>query len=118
LTYISSEGYSEADFRHGPIAIVQSGYPIMLIAPNGAMLQGMHDLLDKLKEKSAECLVVSNDKQLESLGQQFLPIPDVPEWLSPIVSVVPGQIFAMQQALVRGYEVDRPRGLSKVTVTK
>lgn len=118
LAYIASEGYSEADFRHGPIAIVQSGFPTMVVAPRGAVMPKMRDLLEKLGNKSAERLVITNDESLAKLAHRLIRIPDMPEWLSPIVSVVPGQLFAMQQALIRGYAVDNPRGLSKVTVTE
>ena len=118
LTYISSEGYSEADFRHGPIAVVNSGFPVMLVAPQGKVFPQMADMLVKLKSLKAETLIISNDADLLSQATKPLPIPTVPEWLSPIVSVIPGQVFAMQQAMARGYEVDKPRGLSKVTITQ
>ena len=71
-----------------------------------------------LRERGAETLLISNDDGLLRTGKQALPIPVAPEWLSPIVSVIPGQIYAMRQALARGYEVDKPRGLSKVTITE
>lgn len=118
LTYISSEGYSEADFRHGPIAVVNNGLPVMLVAPKGKVFSQMSDMLDKLIERKAEMLIISNDNDLLQKGTQQLPIPTVPEWLSPIVSVIPGQVFAMQQAIARNLEVDKPRGLSKVTITQ
>ncbi len=118
LTYISSEGYSEADFRHGPIAVVNNGFPVMLVAPQGKVFPQMADMIDKLGESNAETLIISNDAELLKRGTKPLPIPDVPEWLSPIISVIPGQVFAMQQAIARGYEVDKPRGLSKVTITQ
>jgi len=118
LAYIIGEGYSEADFRHGPIATVGLGFPVIAVAPNGRTHPKMHDLLTKLDEKAAETLVISNDTALLQLGTKAMAIPAVPEWISPVVAVVPGQVFAMQQALVRGYAVDKPRGLSKVTVTQ
>ncbi len=119
LCYIVSNGYSEADFRHGPIATVQQGFPVMLIAPRGQFLPHMTDLLEKLNERGAECLLITNEESLVEGAHKHMALPaDVPEWLSPVVSVIPGQVFAMQQALSRGYEVDRPRGLTKVTVTE
>lgn len=118
LTYIASEGYSEADFRHGPIAAIDRGHPVMLVAPQGKTLDGMAGMAQELRERGAETLIISNDDELLRAGTQALPIPVVPEWLSPILSVMPGQIYAMQQALARGYEVDKPRGLSKVTITE
>lgn len=118
LNYISSEGYSEADFRHGPIAVVQSGFPVMLVAPQGKVFGQMADMWDKLHERKAETLIISNNADLLHKGTKSLPIPSISEWLSPIVSVIPGQVFAMQQAMVRGFEIDQPRGLTKVTVTQ
>lgn len=118
LTYISSEGYSEADFRHGPIAVVNSGFPVMLVAPRGKVFEQMSDMRKKLSERNAETLIISNDHDLLAQATKPLSIPEIPEWLSPIVSVMPGQVFAMEQALTRGLEVDKPRGLSKVTITQ
>jgi len=118
LTYISSEGYSEADFRHGPIAVVNSGFPVMLVAPKGKVFEQMADMLQQLNQHKAETLIISNDADLLTKATKPLVIPEVPEWLSPVVSVIPGQVFAMEQALTRGLEVDKPRGLSKVTITQ
>jgi glutamine---fructose-6-phosphate transaminase (isomerizing) len=118
LCYLSTTGYSEADFRHGPIAMIQNGFPVMLIAPKGYTLDYMADLVQKLKERDAECLVVSNDANVLGMGKVGMKLPECPEWLSPIVAVIPGQVFAMKQALYRNYPVDKPRGLNKVTVTK
>ncbi len=118
LTYIASEGYSEADFRHGPIAVVQQSYPVILVAPRGKALAAMHDMLTTLQVKGADTLIISNDSDLLQEGKRAMPISTIPEWLSPIIAVMPGQIFAMHQALARGYEVDKPRGLSKVTITE
>ncbi|TVR22522.1 MAG: SIS domain-containing protein [Anaerolineaceae bacterium] len=118
LCYIISDAYSEADFRHGPIAVVGEGFPVMAVAPKGKTLDNMLDLLAELSERGAELLVISNDDRALDSGVKTMRIPDMPEWLSPVVAVVPGQVFAMNQAIVRGYAVDKPRGLSKVTVTQ
>lgn len=118
LAYITGIAYSEADFRHGPIAMATPGFPVLLVAPQGNMLPKLLDLADKLKERRAECLVISDDAGMLEKGHKQMPLPGgVPEWISPIVSVIPGQIFAMQQAVIRGHAVDKPEGLTKVTVT-
>jgi glucosamine--fructose-6-phosphate aminotransferase (isomerizing) len=117
LCYLSTTGYSEADFRHGPIAMIQPGFPVMLIAPQGQTLAQMKGLAAELREREAELLIVSNDDDLLGQGLYAVRQPQMPEWLTPITFVIPGQMFAMLQALHRGYAVDRPRGLSKVTVT-
>lgn len=118
LTYIASEGYSEADFRHGPIAVIQPGYPVILVAPPGRTFAGMAAMGEKLTELQAETLIISSDSDLRRRGAQAMPIPPAPEWLAPAVSVMPGQIFAMEQARARGLNIDKPRGLSKVTITE
>lgn len=117
LNSIISEQYSEADFRHGPIAIVQPGFPAMVIAPHGAPYQGLVDLLDRLHERKAECLVISNHEQALAYAHNKMRLPMMPEWLTPITAVIPGQIFAMHLAVAKGLSVDRPEGLTKVTNT-
>ena len=118
LTYISSEGYSSAEFQHGPIAVVQPGYPLILVAPRGRSLAGMRDTLANLRDKGARTLVISQDESLLAGATRAMPIPDAPEWLSPLLCVMPGQVFAMHQARLRGYDPDKPRSLSKVTITQ
>ncbi len=118
LTYIASEGYSEADFRHGPIAVIDRGHPVILVAPLGRTFAGMKAMTSDLSERGAETLIVSNDEELLISATRAMPIPNAPEWLSPVIAVMPGQVYAMQQALARGYDADKPRGLSKVTITE
>lgn len=119
LCYITGEEYSEADFRHGPIAVIKPGFPVITVAPQGQPLPLLVDLLGKLQEKEAECLVISNDENALAVAQYGMPIPvGIPEWLSPICAVIPGQIFAMHLALTKGHAVDKPEGLQKVTITK
>jgi glutamine---fructose-6-phosphate transaminase (isomerizing) len=119
LCYISGEAYSEADFRHGPIAIVQAGFPLIVIAPAGKTLPGVVDLLQRVREQKAECLVISNDEEALSYAQHAMPLPpQQPEWLTPITAVIPGQIFAAHLALTKGHTVDQPEGLTKVTSTR
>lgn len=119
LCYISGSAYSEADFRHGPIATVGEGYPVILVAPNGFTLPVMRDLLRVLKDRSAEIIAIAHDSALLEQAQRGITLPEpLPEWLSPIVCVIPGQVFALRLALACGYPVDQPRGLNKVTITR
>ncbi|NDJ77510.1 MAG: SIS domain-containing protein [Chloroflexi bacterium] len=118
LCYITGEEYSEADFRHGPIAIIQPGFPVIVVAPQGKPLPLQIDLLKKLKEKAAECLVISNVDDLAGYAQKMMPLPDkLPEWISPVCAVIPGQCFAMHLAQAKGHAIDTPEGLQKVTNT-
>jgi glucosamine--fructose-6-phosphate aminotransferase (isomerizing) len=119
LCYLTGVEYSEADFRHGPIAMVQSGFPVISVAPTGKTLPAMVDLLGKLRERKAENIVISNDDHALSLGHKTMKLPaNIPEWLSPLVAVIPGQVLAMNLALAKGHPVDRPEGLTKVTITQ
>ncbi len=119
LCYIIGQEYSEADFRHGPIAVIQQGFPVIAVAPVGKTLPLLADLIQKLNERSAECLVISNDAATCDLGQKTMRLPaGMPEWLTPVAGVIPGQVFAMHLAGIKGYNVDQPRGLTKVTVTR
>ena len=118
LTYIASEGYSEADFRHGPIAAIDAGHPVILVAPGGKTLPGMKEMAGDLRKRGARLLVISDDDDMLEKAANAMPVARSPEWLSPVLCVLPGQVYGMNQALARGYEVDKPRGLSKVTVTE
>jgi len=119
LTYIIAEPYSSADFAHGPIAMMVSGYPVFAVAPNGRVFDSMLAMLTRLRsDLSAELVVISNDKRALSLAQTPLPIPaDVPEWLSPLVSILPAQLFTYHLTVAKGYNTEQPRSIRKVTET-
>jgi glucosamine--fructose-6-phosphate aminotransferase (isomerizing) len=120
LTYIIAEPYSSADFAHGPIAMVESGYPVFAVAPKGRVFNSMLQMLRRLREDiSAELVVISNDKRARSLAQIPLTIPaDVPEWLSPLVCILPAQLFAHRLTRAKGFDTEKPRSIRKVTETK
>jgi glucosamine--fructose-6-phosphate aminotransferase (isomerizing) len=118
LTYTIVEPYSSADFQHGPMAIIDSGFPVIVIAPSGIILPEVQDTMQKLQTRGAEIIAISDKKELLGLARTPLALPrSVHEWLSPIISIIPGQLFAMHLANARDYDVDRPRGLQKVTET-
>ena len=118
LTYTVVEPYSSADFMHGPLAMVATGFPVITVAPSGQMLPDMMAFMDTVKLRQAELLVISDDQAALEMARVPLRLPQgVPEWLSPLTSIVPGQLFAMYLAQARDYDVDRPRGLHKVTET-
>lgn len=118
LSYVVAEPYSSADFRHGPKAMIEADFPVIVIAPNGAIYSDMLALLNELKERGADLTVISDQADALNLATMPIPLPaDVPEWLSPIVAVVPGQLLAMSVAAAKGLALDTPRNLTKVTVT-
>ncbi len=119
LTYTIVEPYSSADFLHGPLAMLERGFPVLLLAPSGQMLGEMRDLTSKLKERHADVVCVSDAPEMRTLAETALEVPSgVPEWLSPITLVVPGQLLAAHLAFLRGLDVDAPRAIRKVTKTR
>jgi len=119
LTYVLAEPYSSADFQHGPVALVEKGFPVIAVVPEGAVTAEMVDFLRRLREREAELVVISAREEALSLAQTPLPLPGgIPEWLSPMVAVVPGQLFALGLTQARGLDPDQPRGLQKVTRTE
>lgn len=119
LNYITTDPYSAADFRHGPIAVVEKGFPVLVVAPMGESLPDVIELVGQLEKLQADLAIISNDVDLLKRTDYPLRLPShLPEWLSPIVAVVPGQMFAMHLALEKGYNVDHPRTLRKVTLTR
>jgi glutamine---fructose-6-phosphate transaminase (isomerizing) len=118
LTYIMVSAYSSADFRHGPIATIERGLPVFLFMQAGATYDDMLDLAMELQRREAELLVISESEQALSLARTALPIfPGIPEWLTPLITIIPGQLFALNLALTTGLNPDIPRGLQKVTLT-
>ncbi len=119
LTYTMADPYSSADFLHGPLALVEHGFPAIVIAPSGAVLAEIQNFIQTLKERNAEIMAISDDA--ETLALADVPValpPGVPEWLSPITSIMPGQLLAMHLAHLRHYNPDQPRGLQKITETR
>ena len=118
-SYLPAEPYSVADLLHGPVALIDRGFPVILVAPSGRSLVDVPDLLDLLEARGARVLAISDAPEVLARGPLHLELPlGVPEWLSPLVSVVPGQLFAGALAESSGQTPDRPRGLSKVTLTR
>ncbi len=118
LTRVAAEPYSSADFRHGPIAMVHGELPVILAAPTGTVMGDIRALIADLRSLDAEQLIISDDAALLKQAHLGLPLPsDVPEWLTPLVAVFPGQLFAMTLAQIKGLDPDQPTGLTKVTET-
>jgi glucosamine--fructose-6-phosphate aminotransferase (isomerizing) len=119
LNYVMAEPYSSADFQHGPIALIEDAFPTVVIAPSGVMLPEIRQFMGTLNERGAEVIAISDDDETLNLARTPFRLPvTVPEWASPLVSIVAGQLFAMSLAHVRDFDVDRPRGLRKVTETR
>lgn len=119
LTYTIVEPYSSADFLHGPLAMVEEGFPIILVAPSGAMQAEMLSFLEIVGRQRAEVVAISDVPEILERATIPLELPQpVDEALSPMTAIIPGQLLALHIAAVRGYDVDSPRTIHKVTETR
>lgn len=128
LTYGMAAAYSAADFRHGPIATVGAGGPeapaALLVMPTGRTYADMLALAGELRAREVELAVIADEPEALALARLPLPlalggadVSPLPEWLSPVTAVVPGQVLALRLAEAKGLAPDTPRGLRKVTRT-
>lgn len=119
LTYVVADRYSTAEFQHGPIAMVEPGFPILAVAPTDPGAGPVRELLASLvADKGARLLALSDDADTLAAASIGIPLPSgVPHWLMPIVSIVPAQLFCHHLSLARGLDPAAPRGLSKITRT-
>ena len=113
LALLEAEALSGADFRHGPIALAGPRLPAIVVSPPGSAIDAdLAALAEELRRRGSPVLPIG------PAGRGALPVPRLPELLSPIVSVVPGQLLAFHAARARGLDPDAPRGLQKVTETR
>jgi len=118
LAYFAVEPYSAADFQHGPIALLDTGFAAIVVNVAGAVSQEVEELLRAMAGRGVRPVVLSNLASSLALALAPLELPTgIPEWLSPIAAVVPGQLLAVHLSRQRGFDPDQPRGLSKITRT-
>jgi glutamine---fructose-6-phosphate transaminase (isomerizing) len=115
LAGIVAEPYSPADLLHGPIAAVGPRQPLLAIAPAGPTEESMREVVAAARERGARVAAIGHDR---TLGDPFLELVDLPEWLASVVAIVPAQLLAVGLAEERGVDVDAPFGLSKITLTR
>ena len=113
------EAFSSADLMHGPIAAVKTGRPAIVIAPSGKTLASMRAAVADVRARGSEVIAISDDRNFLSAADTAFPlVRKVPEWLSPFLTVIPGQVAAVHLARLRGADIDSPAGLSKITLTR
>jgi glucosamine--fructose-6-phosphate aminotransferase (isomerizing) len=119
LTYAVAQPFSTADFLHGPIAVLEPGYPVLAIASAGPTLDDVRDVVVRSVDAGAQVMIITDDETTAGLSESSIVIPTggIPEWLSPIPFVAACQLFAYHLTLAKGLEVETPRGLKKVTRT-
>lgn len=120
LAYVLAQPASTADFAHGPRAVVEPGFPVLAVATGGAWRAGMVETLAALREQGARTLVLGEPgPDLVPVTDDLLTVPaGVADWLAPIVSIVPAQLWCMHVTLARGDDPESPRSLTKVTRTR
>jgi glucosamine--fructose-6-phosphate aminotransferase (isomerizing) len=116
--YVVAVPFSTADFFHGPLAMVERHFPVILFAAPGAMMPGVQNLAYRLKELRAETVAITSDEELTTICSRVVPmLPEITEFLAPIPYIIPAQLFAALLAEAKGLDPDTPRSLSKVTRT-
>jgi len=119
ISYIHAEGYAAAEMKHGPIALVDEQTPSVFLIPRGAVFDKVMSNLEEIKARGGPVIAVAceGDEEVASRVDEVIYVPEVPEYLQPLVAVVPLQLLAYHIALLRGCDVDKPRNLAKsVTV--
>ena len=119
LSGAAFEAFSSADLLHGPIAALKAGRPAFVIAPSGKTLTSLRAAVDKVRERGSEVIAISDDETFLAAGTTAFPlVRTVPEWLTPLLTVIPGQVAAVRLARLHGADVDSPAGLTKITLTR
>ena len=123
--YVLAERFSAADLMHGPIAMVEHAFPVFVFAPPGVTWPSISDVLDRLDRLKADTLVITDHSNGHARGRvRAIELPAqpgrrhrIPDLYTPIPYIVPAQLFAAHLAVVKGFDPDRPRSLTKVTRT-
>jgi glucosamine--fructose-6-phosphate aminotransferase (isomerizing) len=123
LAYMHAEGFAAGELKHGPIALIEDGVPVVVIVPSPRGGDVMHDkVLSNIQEVRARGAMIiaiaeEHDERITEFADHIIRVPQVPTLLQPLVSTVPLQVFACEMATAKGHDVDQPRNLAKsVTV--
>ncbi len=119
ISYIHAEGYPAGEMKHGPIALIDSSMPVVVIATPGRVYEKVLSNMQEVRSRRGIIIAVAveGDERVAALADEILPVPAVDEDLSPVVNVVPLQLLAYHVAARRGCDIDQPRNLAKsVTV--
>jgi glucosamine--fructose-6-phosphate aminotransferase (isomerizing) len=119
ISYIHAEGYPAGELKHGPIALVEDGVPVVAVATACHVYSKMLSNIQEVKARGAAVIAVvtEGDTEAAALADHVLEVPETPELLSPVTVTVPLQLIAYHIAVLRGCDVDQPRNLAKsVTV--
>jgi len=119
ISYIHAEGLPAAEMKHGPIALINNGMPAVFIATQGPQYEKIMGNINEVRARGGRTVVVATegDDRITEYADHLITVPDAPEILQPLLTVVPLQLLAYHAAVLRGHDVDKPRNLAKsVTV--
>lgn len=119
ISYLHAEGYGAGDMKHGPIALVDEKFPSVIIAPHDSVYEKVVNNMQEVKARDGKVIVIATqgDKQVPSIADDVIFIPKTLEMLTPLLAIVPLQLFAYYMADALGRDIDQPRNLAKsVTV--
>ena len=119
ISYIHAEGYASGELKHGPIALIDKDMPIVGLTPKDAVYQKSISNVEEIKARQGRLILIGTrgDKQLKTITDDVLYLPEVHEELNPILYTIPAQLLSYEIASRRGCDVDQPRNLAKsVTV--
>ncbi|MDE6807527.1 MAG: SIS domain-containing protein, partial [Prevotella sp.] len=119
ISYIHAEGYPAAEMKHGPIALIDSDMPVVVIATHNAMYEKVLSNIQEIKARQGRviALVTKGDNTIAKIADEVIELPEIMECLEPLVATIPLQLLAYHVAVCKGKDVDQPRNLAKsVTV--
>ena len=119
ISYIHAEGYGAGEMKHGPIALINKNFPTFAICPSDSVYQKTMSNIEEIKTRKGPVIALATEgnKDIQKLVEDVVYIPKALEMLTPILSVIPLQLFAYHMGVLKGYDVDKPRNLAKsVTV--
>jgi glucosamine--fructose-6-phosphate aminotransferase (isomerizing) len=115
ISYIHAEGYPAAEMKHGPIALVDENTPSVFIMPQGSVYDKVMSNLEEIKARGGPVIAIApeGDPHIGRLANDVIYVPRLPEYLSPLINIIPLQLLAYHIAILRGCNVDKPRNLAK-----
>ncbi|MDG7038709.1 MAG: glutamine--fructose-6-phosphate transaminase (isomerizing) [Nitrososphaerota archaeon] len=119
ISYMIATAYSAGESKHGPIALIEKGVPVIFVVPSDETRKTMISNIMEIKARNGKIIVIGqdDDKELMEISDKFIPLPSMPDIITPIGYILPLQLFAYHMALVKGLDPDKPRNLAKsVTV--
>ena len=117
LSYVVAQPFSTADFLHGPVAVVDTGYPVLAVAADGPTVEDIGAAIDRSRDRGAPTVVITDSDEAANRADRAIRFEADQEWLTPLPAIAVAQMFTYWLSLSQGNDPDSPRGLSKVTRT-